>query len=214
MNGNTEVNFTVSAVADSKAANRFRIVFKEMRVMPVTFTSVKASQKNTTVSVDWKVENQSNLKQYDVEKSTDGSQFTKVATVDANNKSASDYNWTDANPVEGYNYYRIRSVDLDGKTAYTSIVKVQMSQTAAEIKVYPNPAVDAKVSIELNNLPAGIYYARLFNPLGQVIVSQKIIHPTGSSTETIQWSHSTARGIYQLEITKPIGTTETLKVMY
>lgn len=214
MNGNTEVNFTISAVADSKAANRFRIVFKEMRVMPVTFTSVKASHKNTTVSVDWKVENQSNLKQYDVEKSTDGSQFTKVGTVDANNKSASDYNWTDANPVEGYNYYRIRSVDLDGKTAYTSIVKVQMSQTAAEIKVYPNPAVDAKVSIELNNLPAGIYYARLFNPLGQVIVSQKIIHPTGSSTETIQWSHSTARGIYQLEITKPNGTTETLKVMY
>jgi len=160
------------------------------------------------------VENQINLEQYEVEKSTDGSQFTKVATVDANNKSAADYNWIDANPVEGYNYYRIRSVDLDGKTAYTSIVKVQMGQTAAEIKVYPNPAVNAKVSVELNNVAAGVYYARLINPLGQVIVSQKIIHPAGSSTETIQWNHSIARGIYQLEITKPNGNTSIVKVVY
>lgn len=214
MDGNTEVDFTITAIPASKAADRFRIVFREMTVMPVTFTSVKATQKNTAISVEWKVENQSRMQQYDVEKSVDGSQFTKVATIAANNNSASAYNWIDANPVDGYNYYRIRSVDVNGKTEYTSIVKVQMGKIAAQIKVYPNPAVDAKVSVELNNVPAGVYYARLFNPLGQVIVSQKIIHQSGTITETIKWNSTSAKGIYQLEIAKPDGHVETVKVVY
>ena len=214
MDGNTELGFTVNADASSKAVNRFRIVFKEMSVMPVTFTSLKATQKNTSVTVEWKVENQSKMQQYEVEKSTDGSVFEKVATIAANNNSASVYNWSDANPVGGNNYYRIRSVDVNGKTEYTSIVKVQMQKTAIQIKVYPNPAVDAKVSVVLNNAAAGVYYARLFNPLGQVIVSKKIIHEAGTSTETIKWNHATARGIYELEITNPDGNIETVKVIY
>ncbi len=214
MDGNTEVDFTVNAIAASKAANRFRIVFREMTVMPVTFTSLKATQKNATVSVDWKVENQSKMQQYEVEKSVDGSQFTKVATIAANNNNASVYNWIDATPVEGYNYYRVRSVDVNGKTEYTSIVKVQVEKIAAQIKVYPNPATDAKVTVELNGVAAGVYYARLFNPLGQVIVSQKIIHENGSSMETIKWNSACAKGIYQLEIAKPDGSIQTIKVVY
>jgi hypothetical protein len=214
MDGNTQVDFTVNAVAASKAASRFRIVFQEMRVMPVTFTSVKATQKNTAIAVEWKVENQSKLKQYEVEKSVDGSGFSKVVTIAVDNSSASVYNWLDQNVVDGYNYYRIRSVDMDGKTQYTSIVKVQIAKTSAQIKVYPNPATDAKVSLEFTNSPAGVYYARLLNPLGQTIVSQKIIHQEGSSTETIKWNNATARGIYQLEITKPDAQVETIKVVY
>ncbi len=214
MDGTTQLDFTVNGVAATKAANRFRIVFQEMRVMPVTFTSVKATAKNATVAVEWKVENQSKMQQYEIEKSVDGSQFAKVATIVANNNSASVYNWLDQNAVEGYNYYRIRSVDLNGKTEYTSVVKVQMSKTAAQIKVYPNPAVDAKVFVELNNAPNGVYYARLINPLGQTIVSQKIIHQGGSNTETIKWNNTAARGIYQLEIAKPNGEIETVKVVY
>ncbi|MGN6534065.1 MAG: T9SS type A sorting domain-containing protein, partial [Ginsengibacter sp.] len=214
LDGNTEVDFTVDGVAGSKAANRFRIVFQQMRVMPVTFTSVKATSKNATVAVEWKVENQSKLQQYEVEKSSDGSQFTKVASIAANNNASSVYSWTDENPVAGNNYYRIRSVDLNGATAYTSIVKAEIVKINGQMKVYPNPAVDAKVSLELNNAPAGVYYARLFNPLGQVIVSQKIVHQAGTSTETIKWNNAAARGIYQLEIAKPDGNIETVKVVY
>lgn len=214
MDGNTQLDFTVNTDAASKAANRFRIVFKEMRAMPVTFTSVKATPKNTTVAVEWKVENQSNMQQYEVEKSTNGIEFTKVATVIANNNVAAVYNWTDENPVSANNYYRIRSVDINGATAYTSIVKAEIGIAAAQFKIYPNPAVDAKVFIELNNTPTGIYYARLLNPLGQVIVSQKIIHQAGTSTETINWNSAAAKGIYHLEITKPDGNIETVKVVY
>ncbi len=165
--GNTQLDFTVTSVAASKAANRFYIVFRNMEAMPVTFTSVNATAKNNQIAVNWKVENQSNMKEYDVERSADGNTFNQVAVVNANNNSASSYNWLDENPVQGNNYYRIRSVDLNGKTAYTPVVKAQISNISVSINVYPNPAPDAKVNIRFNNNPEGVYYARLINPLAR-----------------------------------------------
>jgi len=105
-------------------------------------------------------------------------------------------------------------VDLNGKTAYTSIVKAQINDISVSINVYPNPAIDAKVNIQFNNNPEGVYYARLVNQIGQVIVSKKIVHAAGSSTETIQWNQGAARGIYNLQITQPDGSMKVVKVDY
>ena len=79
-----------------------------MSILPVTFTSIKAYQQNKDIAVEWKAENESNMKQYDVEKSVDGNHYTIATTVAANNAILSNYNWLDVNPSEGYNYYRIR----------------------------------------------------------------------------------------------------------
>ena len=93
MEGTTVYNFTIINVPGSYAADRFYIEFQTLNLLPVTFTSVKASQKSKDISVDWKVENQSNMKQYEVEKSTDGNNFSKAGNVHANNLEAAVYNW-------------------------------------------------------------------------------------------------------------------------
>jgi hypothetical protein len=214
IDGNTQVDFTVTSAAASKAADRFKIVFKSLRTMPVTFTSVKANAHNEQVSVEWNVENQSNMKQYEVERAADGNKFTTIAVVNANNDNTSAYSWLDENPLQGNNYYRIRSVDLNGKIAYTSIVKAQINDISVSIKVFPNPAKEAKVNLQLNNQPAGVYYARLINPIGQVIVSKKIVHQAGSSTEIIEWNQAAAKGIYNLQIAQPDGSTKVIRIKY
>jgi hypothetical protein len=212
--GDTQVDFKVTSAAASKAANRFKIVFTSLRTMPVTFTSIKANAHDNKVSVEWNVENQSNMKQYEVERAADGNKFTTVAVVTANNSNTSAYSWLDESPFAGNNYYRVRSVDVNGKIAYTSIVKAQISDISVSIKVFPNPATEAKVNLQLNNQPAGVYYARLINPIGQVIVSKKIIHEAGNSTEIIEWNKAAAKGIYNLEIAQPDGSTQVIKIKY
>jgi hypothetical protein len=212
--GETLLDFTVTSNAASKAANRFKIVFKSLRTMPVTFTSVKTDVHNNQVSVKWTVENQSNMKQYEVERSSNGNDFSTVAVIEANNNSSSAYSWLDENPLQGNNYYRIRSVDLNGKISYTSVVKEQISNISVSLKVFPNPATDAKVHIQFNNQPAGVYYARLINPIGQVIVSKKIVHTAGNSVETIEWNKDAARGIYNLQISLPDGSAKVIKIEY
>jgi hypothetical protein len=63
------------------------------------------------------VENEINIKHYEVEKSTNGTSFTKLNTTVATgaNRTSTTYGWLDANPLTGNNFYRIRSIGNDGK---------------------------------------------------------------------------------------------------
>ena len=75
LNGTTSVNFTIDANVASQDPNRFMVVFGPLSVAPVTFSSVKASQQNNNISVQWNVANEINIKEYDVQRSEDGNNF-------------------------------------------------------------------------------------------------------------------------------------------
>jgi hypothetical protein len=212
--GTTEFNFTIENIPGSYAANRFRIVFKEAAILPVTFVGIKATQKGSNISVQWKVENEKNMLHYEVEKSLDGNQFSRSAIVAANNNGAGTYNWVDESVTPGYNYYRIRSVDRDGRSSLSQIVKVLMTNSPSAITIHPNRITNGIVNLQLTNQPAGIYKIRLLNPVGQVITSQEMNLAAGSSTQQINWDYKLANGVYHLQVTKPDGTVKVIKVMY
>ena len=208
----SEVSLTITTDAGSYAFDRLMVVFKVMGPLPVTFTSIKATQKNSGILVEWKVENESNIQQYEVEKSVDGNSFSKLATVKAINGAANNYNWLDQHAAAGYNYYRIR-VGLVGKQNYTQVIKVFIGKAISEMSVYPNPVVNGSINLLLSNQPAGVYQARLLNAIGQVIISKTIHHTEGSSTEIIKINNNFSKGIYQLEIIKPDGDKKIIKLV-
>jgi hypothetical protein len=214
MDGATQYNFSIENVSGSKDPGRFYIVFKPGIALPVTITSLKATPVNNQVKVDWNVSNEKDMKQYEVERSTDGVQFTKVATSPAVNTGTANYSWLDANVLQGYYYYRIRCINKDGKIQYTGIVKVLIGNNKPSITIYPNPITNGIINLHLDNLPGGKYGIRLMNQLGQVIVTKQIERTGGSSIESIQWNYNLAHGIYRLEITQPDGGVKEIKVMY
>jgi hypothetical protein len=175
--GTTTVNFSaIAGVAASSVNSRFMIIFNPIGVLPVTFTSLEASRSGSDISVEWKVENELNILQYDVERSSDGVTFTKVATKAAIGNSSSDltYDWLDADPIPGDNFYRIRSISTDGKTQYSIIVKVTLGTTDNEVSgitdVYPNPVgMDQALNVQLASLKAGEYKISLVSSSGQTI---------------------------------------------
>src|SRR4029078_3413955 len=216
INGSTVVDFTIVNIAGSYANDRFRIVFTPAVVLPVTFTSIKAYLKDKSINVEWKVENEMNMKQYEVEKSVNGTQFISLAVKEAsaNGSRSAIYVSTDFSPVEGYNYYRVKSVDVNGKTEYTGVVKVLMGTIKQDIMIYPNPITDGVIHLQLMNQPEGRYGIRLLNKLGQLILSRQFSHAEGSSTEVIKWDYNLAHGVYQLEVTKPDSRIKVINVMY
>jgi hypothetical protein len=216
IDGTTNVDFTVTSAAGSKAPDRFRIVFSQLGTLPVTFTSIKAYRQDKNINVEWKVDNELSIKEYETQKSTDGNRFTNlsVTAATANGGHSASYLVTDTHPVEGYNYYRIKSVDLNGKTAYTNVMKVMLGSTSPEISVYPNPVSNGIISLQLNNQPAGKFGIRLLNKSGQVIMQKQIEHADGSSTEMITLDKYAPHGIYQLEISKPDGSKQNINVIY
>ena len=217
LEGTTTINFTIANIPASYASDRFRIVFKPAAPaapLPVTFLSINANRKNADVLVDWKVELEMNLKQYEVERSQNGVSFAKVTVVLMDRNNPGSYEWLDQEPAVGLNYYRIRSVDLDGKTSFSSIAKVMIDQPAGSISVYPNPVINGTLNLQLGNQPEGTYSMRLLNPVGQVLLTKKIEHNGGNYTEKINWDYKMARGMYQLEVTKPGGGVHLIKVVY
>ncbi len=216
-NGTTVVNFSIANIPGSYAPDRFRIIFNRLRIVPVTFTSVKAYRKDAKIKVEWNVENEINVKQYEVEKSLSGNQFNIIAVkkATANNGATAGYNISDENPVNGYNYYRIRSVDHDGKVQYSPVVKVLVEkEKEAGIAIYPNPITNGVINLQLTNQPAGEYGIKLYNKLGQVILSKKVQRSEGNSTEKINWDFNLAHGMYHLEVLFPDGSKKIIKVLY
>lgn len=216
LNGPNNINFSVNANPASSAMYRFRIIFTKQASapLPLTFTTVKAYQQSNIIKVDWTTETEQNMKQYNVEKSIDGARFTTGQDIAARNLSVNNYTWTDADPADGYNYYRVRSTDRNGTIKYSEIAKVSASKGIQGIKVFPNPVTDNTIHLQLANQPEGFYVIKLVNSSGQTVMATQIQHAGGTSTEAIRPAQHVPKGIYQLEVTKPDGSKITMQLMY
>lgn len=209
------VNFVVDANAASQVATRFRIVFVATKILPVTYTSVKASQQNNDISIAWDVETEININRYEVETSVDGRLFTKATTTNTKsvNGGNASYNWIHVNPGQGVHFYRIKNCNLNGSSNYSQVVKVSLDKKSETISVYPNPVVDGVIGLQLSNQQKGLYTIRLFNSNGEVILHKEIIYPRGSSAQTIVPAQKLLRGVYSLEVTKPGNDKTTINVL-
>ena len=219
LNGTTRVSFSITSDPGSKDVYRFRIIFKSavagaQGTLPLTFTSVNAYRQNNGVNVNWKTTNEANLDKYTVEKSLDGLSFTGAKDIKANNQAANNYSWTDAYPASGSDYYRIKSTSIDGKITYSAVMKIFIAKEISLLKVFPNPVINNTINLQLVNQPAGTYEIRLINSFGQAVLSKQILHPGGTAVETIRPQQIVPKGLYQLEINKPGGAQEIIKLMY
>jgi hypothetical protein len=211
MNGTTKVNFAITSDKASATANRFRVVFKPS----VVYTNVAANVLASDIGVQWNVASEENIKGYEIERSTDGTHFTKVADQASagNSDAAVAYNWLDVAPALGQYYYRIRSISYNDVIGYSNIVKVKLNRSTPAIYVFPNPVTQNTIHLQMNGMEKGVYAARLMNNLGQVVMSNYIAHMGGTATETLRPANTLLAGIYQLEIAAPDKKITTIKVI-
>jgi hypothetical protein len=159
--------------------------------------------------VDWKAANQFNMKQYEVEKSTDGTNFSKVATqanIGANGTDAN-YTWLDVNAVTGDNYYRIRSVNNSAETKVSNLAIVTIKKGNPGVSIYPNPVINRTISLQMTDMEKGTYLLRLMTTSGQVVMTTQITHGGGNATQPVLLNKQIAHGSYRLEITRPDKST-------
>lgn len=107
--------------------------------LPLTWVYFTANRQAKQVDLKWEIANGINNDRYEAERSFDGTSFTKIGTVKADNNRA-DYSYTDFAPAyDKINYYRIKEIDKDGKFFYSAIRKVVFADDNV-IGISPNPA--------------------------------------------------------------------------
>lgn len=195
----TTYSFSTTADPASKNPERFRIVLQYSGPLPVIFTGLRAYQHPVNqVQLEWTVTNQAGMAFYDIERSTNGSNFSKAGTVPADNSSAN-YRWLDIAPSTGTNYYRVKGRDLNGKTITTTIVAIRLDGAGGGISVYPNPVTGNEIHISFSGMPAGRYSATLYNSAGQAVSAGYIQHGGGSAARQL-YVPALPKGQYQMEI--------------
>ena len=151
------------------------------------------------------MENEINISKYEIEKSVDGSNFSKINSVVAtgNSHSAISYNVMDEKPAIGNNFYRIKSIGFGGDIRYSQVIKVALGNTKTTIIAYPNPLQNNSINLQLNNIKTGIYEVRLINGSGQVVYTNELNITSSNTTEAVIVQQLLAKGMYQLEVKGP-----------
>jgi hypothetical protein len=213
----TKVTFIVNAAVASKDANRFRIVFKSAVVLPLSFTGIKAIEKLQGIEVNWQTANELNVKNYSVEKSTDGSNFTAVFNTAAtgNNQLTAQYGWMDETVFAGKNFYQIKSTDNNGSSKYSEIVFLVSKKTKPAITVFPNPVINNQVNVQLLAVVKGNYHFTIYNTTGQAVSTGTLNVISSNEKLIINLPSTVTPGKYQLEIKgeKEFKNNTTLIVM-
>lgn len=111
-------------------------------VLPLKLISFFANKLNSKIQLNWQTTSENDLSHFDIERSIDGIEFSKISEVGTvfNNYLMKNYFYKDNNPINGTNYYRLKMVDKDGKFTYSKIVAIKMDVNKNAFKIYPNPA--------------------------------------------------------------------------
>lgn len=169
--------------------------------LPVKIGSIKAYEKANGVQLDWTAFTEINLDKYIIERSADGRHFTAIGDVAAfNSPNESRYGFFDPSPLAGVSFYRLRNLDIDGRSDYSKIVRVDLGGKGGLINVYPNPAPSGTFISYNGNLAKGNYTARIFNASGQQVWVQKFSHSGGAINQTIQLPASVRPGMHNLQL--------------
>lgn len=216
LNDTSQINFSVTADPGSYAPDRFMVVFSTptFAALPLTFTSVQASKYNNSIKIDWATANETSLKEYNLQKSSSGNNFTNIADINARNTTINNYEWIDAHPAEGYNYYRIEAVNSDGKINYSNVMKLYFGNENQRINIFPNPASENNLNLQLVNECVGKYEIALINSFGQTLMTKTIQYTGGSKIENISPQKNIPKGLYQLEIKMPDGNKKAISVIF
>jgi len=189
----------IAVTASAAGLPAIEAVLETSSTLPVNIKTFNAKLNNGKVNLSWTVGTETNVNRYEVERSANGKDFVKVATVTALGNAS--YSVSDANPLIGINYYRLQGVDNDGTLSpFNELRSVKLSTLEnSNAVVYPNPLVGNVINVSLSNYAGGDYQYKLVDALGKV-VQQGNIKNNGSETSAIAVSNSLNKGIYLLHL--------------
>ncbi|MES2893057.1 MAG: T9SS type A sorting domain-containing protein [Bacteroidota bacterium] len=110
----------------------------------LSFTAERTTAKGNLLK--WTTAEELNIASFQVQHSTDGKNFRDLSGGNfaaRNVRANSDYTFTDATPLPGLNFYRIKILETSGTFTQSIVAAVNNRRTSsAVIKLFPNPAVN------------------------------------------------------------------------
>ncbi len=168
-------------------------------ILPISLISFDAKNGLGSIVLSWATASEENNSYFEVERSLDAISFEKIGTVKGNGTTNAkrSYTFTDANPYGGMNYYRLRQVDLDGKTTVSHMAFAKYTSKLVSFEqVYPNPFIN-ELNLVISNAIAAEATLSIVDVTGRIISTQAVSLQAGNNSLNLSTTQL-AQGIYNL----------------
>jgi hypothetical protein len=148
-------------------------------ILPLTLEAFDVNLiNNSQVAVNWKTSGELNTRYFDIERSTDGRNFSVIGSQPASNTAGThNYNYIDRVPVDGAsNYYRLKQIDIDGKVGYSPVRKIIIGKSGQSVQISYEPGISVvwlKIPTEWLNSTVTVFSAN-GQALQSFVISQTI----------------------------------------
>ena len=171
-------------------------------LLPIELVNFEARLIDTRkVELTWTTASEINNDYFTVERSIDGSVWTKQIEIVGAGNSSSTLNYTafDESIPMGIYFYRLRQTDFDGQSSFYPIVSIN-NETKSKVKIFPNPAsdyliIESKLD-ELDDL-------RIFNVIGKEVLIPLITETESTITLDMQ---NVPSGLYLIKTKSTVNT--------
>ncbi len=173
--------------------------------LPITFNYLKGTKQGSNHLLNWKVTcNSSPRVTLVLERSiSTSSGFTAINTVDASAaRCATPFNYTDASPLQGMNYYRLKMIDADGKVTYSNVIAILNATKGFEvINIAPNPVTsNGTFKLNITSAKAEKLQTIITDMQGRIVATETITTAAGYNSIDMNVA-KLAAGTYSLYTT-------------
>ena len=171
------------------------------RTLAVNLISFQGNMnKNNKVTLNWTIADNETAYSFEIERSTNGRDFTTVGVVFASEKYGTE-NYTF---FEIVNYervmYRLKMIDKAHEIDYSRILIFQSkSLSSTDIKVYGNPVKD-KLTISYSSNTTQVVNVKVYDLIGKTLMSQKVNSSEGTNMLSLSLNATFKAGMYIVEV--------------
>ncbi|HNO99068.1 MAG TPA: T9SS type A sorting domain-containing protein [Ferruginibacter sp.] len=177
---------------------------------PVKMSVFTVKKENNDAALKWTTVSETKNDHFDIERSIDGINFTKVGTVAGNGTTSLTKNYAFNDPLINVSakvlYYRLRIVDLDGKSTFSQVLALRIdgSVVVNNMTVYPNPFT-SHIKLQLYSAKEENSTVRFFSMTGQEVLKRNITLLPGDNIVIVKDLETIALGMYVMEFRTASG---------
>jgi len=167
--------------------------------LPLKLISFTAQRKPGTTFTHWITEDEENVNHFEVQRSYNAVNYSSIGTVAARNIiSQQQYDFEDHSALQGIAYYRLKSVDDDGKFSYSRVVAVTEKDFQSSSFLVLNP-VHSAITVFNKTGHDGSFEYKLFNASGQLVLNGNV-DMMANGGAALPLTAATSNGVYLFEL--------------
>lgn len=172
---NTTVNMVLEYYENHQGN---QVYFDVGSTLPVSLVKFEGKLANNESNLNWQITPESTEDYFEVERSSDGRQYTKIGTVPSTQAVTGPngnrlYTYKDPHPLAGNGFYRLKIIDRFGPSKYSSIININ-TRITPNAKIYPTILDQNKLLFIQSDRSATDAEVSIRNISGQQVLIKKL----------------------------------------